>query len=297
MSTKKQLRVEPTGSEALEPRRIALPLPGQEVSRASPAFQRMLEKLRNDVELYKLHVKHYHMSPSQFRRRTSMLGLPGEIYDKYDRIVKSCKVCSTSVPSPPRARIAGLRASSFGDLIFVDHAEIKYGTSLYLVLLIIDGATNLLWATALTTLEVPEPLARLKRTTVCQKESLVIKRSSRTCSWTSTSFMESPYPCGPRTPWPNRAETAVRLFKRAWVYMAKSLEDEGYVDKVTVRQAVKKVVWARNCQLTVSGYSPLEIATGRRPPDLFDVETSTPEQLSSEPPEEDRTMLQYSVSH
>ena len=47
----------------------------------------MSEKLRNDVELYKLHVKHYHMSPAQFRRRTSMLGLPGEIYDKYDRIV------------------------------------------------------------------------------------------------------------------------------------------------------------------------------------------------------------------
>ena len=114
---------EPVKSEALEPRRIALPLPGQEVSRASSAFQRMLEKLRNDVELYKLHVKHYHMSPAQFRRRTSMLGLPGEIYDKYDRIVKSCKVCSTSVPSPPRARIAGLRASSFGDLIFVAHAE------------------------------------------------------------------------------------------------------------------------------------------------------------------------------
>ena len=102
----------------------------------------------------------------------------------------------------------------------------------------------------------------------------------------------TPYPCGPRTPWPNRAETAVRLFKRAWVYMAKSLEDKGFVDKVTVRQAVKKVVWARNCQLTVSGYSPLEIATGRRPPDLFDVETSTPEQLSSDPPDEDRTMLQ-----
>ena len=71
--------------------------------------------------------------------------------------------------------------------------------------------------------------------------------------------------------------------------MAKALTEEGYVDRVTVRQAVKKVVWARNCQLTVSGYSPLEIATGRRPPDLFDVETSTPEQLSAEPPEEDRT--------
>ena len=289
--------VEPAGSEALEPRRIALPLPGQEVSRASPAFQRMLEKLRNDVELYKLHVKHYHMSPAQFRRRTSMLGLPGEIYDKYDRIVKSCKVCSTSVPSPPRARIAGLRASSFGDLIFVDHAEIKYGTSLYLVLLIIDGATNLLWATALTTLEVPETLGAFRRW--IEENNCMPKGIVGDQAFSQDMFMDfykfhgiTPYPCGPRTPWPNRAETAVRLFKRAWVYMAKSLEDEGYVDKVTVRQAVKKVVWARNCQLTVSGYSPLEIATGRRPPDLFDVETSTPEQLSSEPPEEDRTMLQ-----
>ena len=85
------------------------------------------------------------------------------------------------------------------------------------------------------------------------------------------------YPCGPRTPWPNRAETAVRLFKRTWSIMAKALADEGYAEKVTVRQAVKKVAWARNCQLAVSGYSPLQIATGRRPPDLFDVQTSTPD--------------------
>ena len=64
--------------------------------------------------------------------------------------------------------------------------------------------------------------------------------------------------------------------------MAKALADEGYAEKVTVRQAVKKVAWARNCQLTVSG---------RRPPDLFDVETSTPEQLSADPSDEDRTTL------
>ena len=122
----------PEGPEisSLEPRRIALPLPGQEVSKASPQYQRILEKLNNDVELYKLPLKHYHMSPAQFRRRTSMLGLPGEIYDKYDRIVKVCRVCSISVPTSPRPRIAGLRASSFGDLIFVDHEEIKFGTNL-----------------------------------------------------------------------------------------------------------------------------------------------------------------------
>ena len=98
---------------SLEPRGIALPLPGQEVSRASPQHQRMLEKLNNDVELYKLHVKHYHMSPAQFRRRNSMLGLPGEIYDKYDRIVKGCRVCSTSVANMYGALKASLSVESY----------------------------------------------------------------------------------------------------------------------------------------------------------------------------------------
>ena len=150
---------------SLEPTRIALPLPGHEVSRASPQYKRMLEKLNDEVELYKLHVKHYHMSPAQFRRRTSMLGLPGEIYDKYDKIFRTCRVCSTSVPTPPRARVAGLRASSCGALIFVDHEEIKFGTKACLALVVIDGATNLLWATALTSLEAPETLNAFRQWT------------------------------------------------------------------------------------------------------------------------------------
>ena len=107
----------------LEPRRLSLPLPGQEISHSTPAYRRLLERLRNEVELYKLHVKQYRMSSTQFRRRTSMLGLPDEIYEKYDKLVKGCRICNTSVLSPPRARISGLRADSFGDLIFVDHAE------------------------------------------------------------------------------------------------------------------------------------------------------------------------------
>ena len=244
---------------SLEPRRVALPLPGQEVSRASPQYQRMLEKLNNDVKLYKSHVKHYHMSSAQFRRRTSMLGLPGEIYDKYDRIVKGCRVCSTSVPTPPRARIAGLRASPFGDLIFVDHEEIKFGNKAYLALVIIDGASNLLWATALTSLEAPETLGAFRQ-------------------WTEENN------CVPKGVVGDQAYELGRSWQRPWltrVMLRRSL---------FVRQ--KKVAWARNCQLTVSGYSPLEIATGRRPPDLFDVETSTLEQLSANPSDEDRTTLE-----
>ena len=277
-----------------EPRRIALPLPGQEVARSSPAFRRMIEKLRSDVELYKLHVKHYHMSSAQFRRRTSMLGLPEEIYENYDRIVKSCRVCGTTVPAPPRARIAGLRAASFGDLIFVDHAEINYGEKSYITLLILDGASNLLWATALVGLEVTETLAAFRRW--IEENNCVPKGVVGDQAFFADEFLAfyrfhgiTPYPCGPRTPWPNRAETAVRLFKKTWAKMTKALREEGFLESITVRDAVKKVVWARNCQLTISGYSPLEIATGRRPPDLLEVETSSPEQLSALAPREDRT--------
>ena len=68
-------------------------------------------------------------------------------------------------------------------------------------------------------------------------------------------------PCGPRTPWPNRAETAGRLFKKQWTRMATSLEGDDRFNGFTIQQAVKMTVWARNTQLTISGFSPLEIAT------------------------------------
>ena len=98
-------------------------------------------------------------------------------------------------------------------------------------------------------------------------------------------------PCGPRTPWPNRAETAARLFKRQWSIMTTSWEGDDGFNGVTIRQAVKMTVWARNAELTISGYSPWGVAAGRLPPDLFDVEAANPEQLFSDPPEEDLSTL------
>ena len=67
-------QIEKLGSEALEPRWVSVPLPGGEVQAMTPAYKKMLRKLEDSVELYKLHAKHYHMTPTQFRRRTSMLG-------------------------------------------------------------------------------------------------------------------------------------------------------------------------------------------------------------------------------
>ena len=130
----------------------------------------------------------------------------------------------------------------------------------------------------------------MKRTTVFRRESLEIKLSLLISSCPTTSSMALRHTLVVLV---LLGQTELRpLCVCSRSIMAKALADEGFAEKVTVRQAVKKVAWARNCQLTVSGYSPLEIATGRRPPDLFDVETCSPEQLSVEPSSEDRTTLE-----
>ena len=47
------------------------------------ALRRIHQKLESPVELLKLHLKHYHMSSDQFRKRTSALKIPEEIYQNY----------------------------------------------------------------------------------------------------------------------------------------------------------------------------------------------------------------------
>ena len=292
-------QVEKLGSDALEPRRVSIPLPGSEVQAMTPAYRKMLRKLEDSVELYKLHIKHYHMSPTQFRRRTSMLGLPDSVYEKYEEMYSKCRVCSTSIAPPPRARISGIRSTNFGDVIFVDHAEIQLRKNKYMVLLVLDGATNLLWATAQNSLNNKETIQALRLWTDehnCMPKAIVgdeaFFQEDFLTYYRTHGIKECP--CGSRTPWPNRAESAVRLFKRQWQIMSKNLEDDRFKG-ITIREAVKRTVWARNTQLTVSGYSPLEIATGRRPPDLLDIETSDPAQLSVDPLPEDKTQLELQM--
>ena len=77
-------------------------------------------RLSKDVELYKLLVKHYHMSPSELRRRTNQLALLDEIYNKHEHLYKTRKVCAENATPPARTRISGIRAENLGDLRFVD---------------------------------------------------------------------------------------------------------------------------------------------------------------------------------
>ena len=70
-------------------------------------------------------------------------------------------ICSKFVAPTPPAKISGIRASVFGDVIFVDHCEIELKKKKYVVLLVLDGATNLLWATAQNSPDKKETLVHL----------------------------------------------------------------------------------------------------------------------------------------
>ena len=88
-------------------------------------------------------------------------------------------------------------------------------------------------------------------------------------------------PTGRATPWPNRAETAVRLFKRQYEKLLMDASVHPTLSKVTLRDLIRECCWDRNTTLTISGYTPVELATGRRPTDHSDLELMKPDQLSA----------------
>ena len=85
------------------------------------------------------------MSSDQFRKRTSALKIPEEIYQNYDLIVKRCETCQGMKKGPSRPKVFGMRSEVFGDLTFIDHAEVPLNEQYKIMFLIIyDGATQLM---------------------------------------------------------------------------------------------------------------------------------------------------------
>ena len=75
----------PEDDEALPDRELNLD------GMAPPPLMKLHKRLARRSELLKLHLKHYHMSPAQFRRQTSDLYLPEGVDGLYDGVVKpSC---------------------------------------------------------------------------------------------------------------------------------------------------------------------------------------------------------------
>ena len=54
------------------------------------ALQNVINKLSDVRNLKDLHLKHYHMSSAQLKKRTTHLDFPGKVYDLYQHVVKTC---------------------------------------------------------------------------------------------------------------------------------------------------------------------------------------------------------------
>ena len=79
------------------------------------AFKKIHDELRDEKELYQLHLKYYHMKLDAFKKRTSQLQLPKDIYDLYGQIVKGCETCSNLTDAPPRSKVSdSLRRQRLG---------------------------------------------------------------------------------------------------------------------------------------------------------------------------------------
>ena len=172
-----------------------------------------------------------------------------------------------------------------------DHATftIKWrGTKTkYLLLLILDGASNLLSTypqSTLTSVETIENMRQWMHDHNCIPKSICGDMAFHDDQFVAFYKFKgiNPVPTGGYTPWPNRAETAVRLFKRIFYKLAMDCSVEPGFKFPSFRQLTRVACWSRNVAPMSSGKSPLECATGRRPPPLLDAETCSPEQLTME---------------
>ena len=102
------------------------------------ALRNIINKLFDEQNLRDLHLKHYHMSTAQFKKRTTNLDIPGKVKDLYQHVVKSCPFCNSTKPRPDRSRASGLRAEEFGDLIFLDHGSTKIGDKAFKFLIVLE---------------------------------------------------------------------------------------------------------------------------------------------------------------
>ena len=206
-----------------------------------PALKKLHRRLRSEVELYMSHVKHYRMSVKQFKTRTSELALPEDVLAKYDKVAKTCKICSETVPTPPRSHVSGVRARNFGDIVFVDFADVDYGETKFIVLLVLDGAANLLAAFPQREKDDPHTMESLRDW--MDHHQRTPKNLVAHQAFMGTVFRQfythhgiNPVPLGPRTPWPSRAESAVRLFKLLFTVLSTTSAEEAFARKASFTQ-------------------------------------------------------------
>ena len=160
-----------------------------------------------------------------------------------------------------------------------------------MVFVMLDGATTLLTAEAVTTTQEAENITVLRNYFDQYHLQPSCRRSSDTWEHFYQSLDITPISLGPNTPWPNRAEAAVRLLKAQLKIMLSSIKAgtaPATLKKVTYRKAAATV---RSQTVTYGGVTPLELAFGRQPADLIQLDVAIPTQLTIDRNEEELTAI------
>ena len=260
------------------------------------ALQNIVNKLSDVGNLKDFHLKHYHMSSAQLKKRTTHLDIPGKVYDLYQHVVETCSFNNSTKQKPDRSRVSGLRADECGDLIFLDHGSTIIGDQTFGLLIVLDGATSHLTACPCKSTSPSEIIFELH-------EWMDTFQMNPKAICADMTFHHPPdmqafcrmhnvkrFPTGPDTPGPNRAEMGVRLFEKflsALVDTASKNLVKTTLSQVTPAQLMRKAATVRNTQVTLSGKTPVELAMGRRPRDLMHLASMNPEQLTSTPTRQD----------
>ena len=161
--------------------------------------------------------------------------------------------------------MSGLRPENFGDLIFLDHGSTNIGDKTFGFLLVLDRATLHLKAYPCKSTS-PSVISKLhERMDTSQMNPKAICADM---AYHHPHDMHAFYrmhdvkrfPTGPHTPWPNRAEMGVRLFKKflsVLVDTASKYLDKTTPSQITPSQLMRKAATVRNTQVTLSRKTPV----------------------------------------
>ena len=134
--------------------------------------------------------------------------------------METCPFCNSVKPRLERSRASGRRAEAFGTLIFLDHGSAKIGDKNLLVSDYLDGAISHLTAYPCKSISTSEVIAKIhERMGTFQMNPKAICAD---VAFHHPHDLQAFYrmhnvkriPTGRHTPWPNRAEMGVRVFKK-----------------------------------------------------------------------------------
>ena len=140
---------------------------------------------------------------------------------------------------PQELRLSGIRSEVFGELTFIDHGEVSINPQSKLqFLLMYDGATSLTTAFVVQNRSDTVTISHLQEyfeTYQLNPKYIVADQAFMGAEMENYYNRHSirPISLGPGTPWPNRAEAAIRMFKKQVSLMLISLKDDPLLANIT----------------------------------------------------------------